>query len=122
MLEFGTNDLAAGCAVELLVDIVWSVVDTLRSWYGVRQVALMEMFPHAAGRYPCVPGFNSAAWSYNDQLQEHAAAVDGVHVYHHQGMVDNYLLDGSHFNAAGMEKYAKSMRHAVLKYSSRHLA
>ena len=43
LLEFGTNDLAAGCAVELLVDMVWSVVETLRSCYGVGQVALMEI-------------------------------------------------------------------------------
>ena len=81
LLEFGMNDLAAGCAEELLVDMVWTVAETLRSCYGVRQVALMKMFPHAAGRYPCVPGFNYPARSYNDQLQEHAAAVDGVHIY-----------------------------------------
>ena len=49
-LDFGTNDLAAGCAVELLVDMVWSVVETLHSCYGVRQVALMEFCPRAAGR------------------------------------------------------------------------
>ena len=42
LLAFGTNDLAAGCAVELLVDMVWSEVETPRSCYGVRQVALME--------------------------------------------------------------------------------
>ena len=124
LLEFGTNDLAAGCAVELLVDMVWSVVETLRSCYGVRQVALMKMFPHTAGQYPCVPGFNSAARSYNDKLREHAVGVDDVHVWHHQGMVDNwrqYLRDGCHYNAAGMKKYVKSMRRAILKYSSPHL-
>ena len=78
----------------------------------------MEMFPHTAGRYPCVPGFNSAARQYNDQLRELAAAVDGVHVYHHHGMVDNwrqYLRDSVHFNTAGIKKYAKSMRCAILK-------
>ena len=125
LLEFGSNDLAAGCAAELLVDMVWSVVETLRSCYGVRQVALMEIFPRAAGRYPCVPGFNLAARSYNDQLRERAVGVDVVHVCHHQGMVDNwsqYLKDGVHYNAAGMKKYVKSMRRAILKYSSPHLA
>ena len=123
-LDFGTNDLAAGCAVELLVDMVWSVVETLRSCYGVRQVALMEMFPRAAGRYPCVPGFNYAARSYNAKLRERAAGVAGVYVCHPQGMVDNwrqYLRDGCHYNAAGMKKYVKSLRRAILKYSSPHL-
>ena len=105
LLEFGTNDLAAGCAVELLVDMVASVVETLRSCYGVRQVALMEFFSRAAGRYPCVPGFNYAARSYNDKLRERAAGVAGVRVCHHQGMVYNwrqYLRDGCHYNAAGV--------------------
>ena len=123
-IDFGTNDLAAGCAVELLVDMVWSVVETLRSCYGVRQMALMEMFPRAAGRYPCVPGFNYAARSYNDKLRERAAGVAGVYLCHPQGMVDNwrqYLRDGCHYNAAGMKKYVKSLRRAILKYSSPHL-
>ena len=31
--EFGSSDLAVGCAVDLLVDMVWSVVETLRSCY-----------------------------------------------------------------------------------------
>ena len=38
--------------------MVWSVVETVRSCYGIRKVALMDIFPRAAGRYPCVPGFN----------------------------------------------------------------
>ena len=82
------------------------------------------MFPRAAGRYPCVPGFNYAARSCNDKLRERAVGVDDVHVWHHQGMVDNwrqYLRDGCHYNAAGMKKYVKSMRRAILKYSSPHL-
>ena len=38
--------------------------------------------------------------------REGAVGVDGVHVCHHQGMVDNwrqYLKDGVHYNAAGIK-------------------
>ena len=47
------------------------------------------MFPRAAEQYRCVPDFNLAARSYNDQLRERAVGLDSVHVCHHQGMVDN---------------------------------
>ena len=60
----------------------------------------------------------------NDKLRERAAGVAGVYVCHPQGMVDNwrqYLRDGCHYNAAGMKKYVKFLRRAILKYSSPHL-
>ena len=125
LLKFGTNDLAAGCAVELLVDMVWSVVETLRSCYGVRQVALMEknVLVLQDGT-PVCPALTTQPGHTMTSYRERAVGVDGVHVCHHQGMVDNwreYLRDGCHYNAAGMKKYVKSMRRTILKYSSPHL-
>ena len=55
LLDFGTNDLAAGCSAELLVDRVMAVADTLLASYGVKWVVVMEVFPRANGRYYLLP-------------------------------------------------------------------
>ena len=123
VFDFGTNDLAEGCAVDILVDRVGAVVDTLLASYGVKQVVVLEIFPRMAGRYPYPDNFNEKVISYNNALRERAMEDSRFHVHHHQGMVNNfqqYLLDGVHLNATGMAKYAKSVRRAVLKYSARH--
>ena len=122
LLDFGTNDLAAGCSAELLVDQVLAVTDTLLESYGVKHVIIMEVFPRTDGRYRCPPGFNVEARRYNLLLRERLAACPRTHLHHHKGLVDNwpqYVADGVHLNAAGMMKYTKSVRRAILKYSAR---
>ena len=82
----------------------------------------MEVFPRTDGRYRCPPGFNVEARRYNLLLRERLAACPRTHLHHHKGLVDNwpqYVADGVHLNAAGMTKYNKSVRRAILKYSAR---
>ena len=124
VLEFGTNDLASGCPVELLVDRAIAVAQTLLEKYRVKQVVFVEICSRFAGKYPCSPSFNLEARQYNEALRRQVSTDRRIHVHHHHGMVDNweqYLSDGVHFNQAGMTKYAKSLRRAILRYSSRHL-
>ena len=61
LLDFGTNDLAAGCSAELLADRVVAVAEPMLASYGVKRVVVMEVFPRAIGRYRCPPEFNSEA-------------------------------------------------------------
>ena len=124
LLEFGTNDLADGCPVELLVDRAIAVAETLIEKYGVKQVVFMEVLSRTTGRYRCPPNFNSEARRFNDALRLRVAGDRRMHVHHHRGMVANWednLEDGVHLNATGMLKYVNSVRRAVLRYSSRHL-
>ena len=123
LLDLGTNDISAGCSPDILVDMVMSVAETLVADYGVKQVIITEIFPMRSWKCPCSPNFNHDALLYNLALKQQLSMHEHIHTYHHQGLVDEweqYLLDGLHLNAAGMTKYAKSMRRAILKYSSRN--
>ena len=109
-MYFGTTDLAEGCAVDILVDRVGAMVDTLLASYGVKQVVVLETSTRTADH------FNETVISYNNALLERVAEDSILHVHHHQGMVENfqqYLIDGVHFDATGMEKNAKSVCRAV---------
>ena len=117
------NHSATECSPDILVDMVMSVAETLVADYGVKQVIITEIFPRRSWKYPCSPNFNHDALLYNLALKQQLSMHEHIHTYHHQGLVDEweqYLLDGLHLNAAGMTKYAKSMRRAILKYSSRN--
>ena len=125
ILDFGTNDIADGCDVDLLVDKAIAVAETLTTDYDVKQVVFMEIFPRKFGRYRTPRLFNQNARAYNVRMRARVQDLPRIHVHHHQGMVANcnqYLHDdGVHMNSIGMGKYAKSVRRAILRYSSRHL-
>ena len=123
LLDFGTNDLAAGCGAELLADRVIAVSETLLCSYGVKRVVVMEVFPHTHGRYRCPPAFNLEARRYNILIRDRLSSHPQIHFHHHQGLVANwqqYLVDGIHLNDRGMAKYSTSVRRAILRHSSRY--
>ena len=84
LLDFGTNDLSAGCSPDILVDMVMSVAETLVATYGVKQVIITEIFPRRAWKYPCPPTFNQDALRYNLVLKQKLAMHEHIHIYHHQ--------------------------------------
>ena len=123
LLDFGTNDLAAGCSAELLADRVMAVAETMLDSYGVKRVVVFEVFPRADGRYRCPPEFNAEARRFNILIRERLASSNQIHFHHHKGMVTNwqqYLVDGVHLNSLGMSKYSTSVRRAILRHSSRY--
>ena len=84
------------------------------------------LFRSANGKYPLNnPQFVQQAHIYNNmvkiligKLPEHERL--GIRFWHHRGLVENwesYLEDGVHLNSVGMEKYHKSLRRAILKFS-----
>ena len=124
VLDFSSNDLAMGCPAELLVDQVLAVAETLLSRYCVIQVVLCEILYRSVGRYPLPLAFNDEAHAYNVALRARVEGSCQLHFLHHQGLVANwqqYLADGTHLNMAGMVRYVKSIRRAIIRYSSRHL-
>ena len=123
LLDFGTNDLAACCGAELLADRVIAVSETLLCSYGVKRVAVMEVFPRTYGRYRCPPAFNLEARRYNILIRDRLSSHPQIHFHHHHGLVANwqqYLVDGIHLTYRGMAKYSTSVRRAILVHSSRY--
>ena len=119
LLDFGTNDLAAGCSAELRADRVVAVAETMLAIYGVKRVVVLEVFPRADGRYRCPPEFNSEARHFNILIRERLAFSNQIHFHQHKGMVTNwqqYLVDGVHLNGFGMSKYSASVRRASSRY------
>ena len=123
LLDFGTNDLAAGCSAELLADRVIAVAETLLGTYGVKRVVVMEVFPRTHGRYRYPPTFNLEARRYNILIRDRLSSSPQIHFHHHQGLVANwqqYLVDGVHLTERGLAKYSTSVRRAILRHSSRY--
>ena len=110
LLDFGTNDLAAGCSAELLADRVVAVAETMLAIYGVKRVVVLEVFPSAVGLYRCLPEFNSEARRSNILIRERLAFSNQIHCHHHKGMVTNwqqYLVDGVHLDGLGCQNTAR---------------
>ena len=119
LLDFGTNDLAAGCSAELLADRVVAVAETMLAIYGVKRMVVLEVFPSAVGLYRCLPEFNSEARRSNILIRERLAFSNQIHCHHHKGMVTNwqqYLVDGVHLDGLGMSKYSASVRRTSSRY------
>lgn len=94
---------------------------------GVKVVVILEV-PYRArvcrGTWRTVGQMNEAITRFNAMCQALCRSSPGARIrfWHHDGMVHQwgqYLKrDGVHFNDRGMAKYFRSVRSAVIRYSS----
>ena len=128
LIDIGTNDLdSLRKPVQVLARELFQVAATLRDRYNVKLVVICEVFYRTpVGRYASSnPNFNELVHEFNQTCKTYAASAShvfrNIHFWHHSGLVHNwqqYIVDGVHFNELGLFKYFRSLRSAVIRFSS----
>ena len=127
-IDVGTNDLdIKRVPPQELAKEVFTAAQTILFMYpNVKRVVIMEiLFRTTLGKFPCRnPRFIAEAHQYNNYMKilvgKHRASTP-IRFWHHKGLVENwrhFIADGVHLTDAGMTKYYKSMRRAVIKFST----
>ena len=124
LLEIGTNDLSLASTNPLiLAAAVFQFARRLIDEFQVTRVVVCQIvhrFPGPRFTFPYA-GFNEAVDAYNAELQRLAAGSAGSVVFwRHPRMqlqVQRFIVDGVHFNFAGMKKHLNSLKHAVVKFA-----
>ena len=128
-LDIGSNDLdSQRVSPQKLAHEVMDIAQLILNTYKeVRMVVICEiLFRSNNGKYPLHnKDFVQQAHIYNNMVKILIGQLPereqfGIRIWHHRGLVQDwqgYLEDGVHLNAEGMDKYQKSLRRAILKFS-----
>ena len=129
IIDIGTNDLDSSCVPPdvLAKNVFEDAKLLLQKYQHVKMVIILEcLFRSVKGRHaPKNPNFVADAHRYNNKLKllvKDQPDRDNapIRFWHHRGLVHNwpsYLCDGVHLTQDGMQKYQKSIRRAILKWS-----
>lgn len=119
VLDLGSNDLCDGTATS--ESTVLAIVDlALRIGRipGVRHVLVCSIIPRLYVPQ-WKPNFNSNVHDTNRMLAKFLEGLPNVHFWRHRSFALNhnklFSHDGFHFNEAGMLRYYRSIRGAVMK-------
>ena len=127
LIHVGSNDLDNGTISSgSLVQSLKRFAQHIKSVFGVRMVIILEVFFRARvcrGPWSSVSFLNNTIKQFNAQCKSLARTTTCPFLFwHHPGMVlawEQYISqDGVHLNKQGLTKYYKSVRSAVIKYSS----
>ena len=128
IVDIGTNDVYnRRASVHSLVHNLFNIVHMLHTTYGVKQVIIMEMFFRTShGRFGSRnPQFNVDVLEFNKlckrYVEVHSCRLRNIQFWHHVGLTNNwqqYIEDGVHLNRSGLAKYYRSVRSAVIRFSS----
>lgn len=128
-IDVGTNDLDS-CLQhpKPLANQVLSSCTYLVKSHSVKHVVILHVLPRTyKGKYPCNnPLFNHQANEYNQAIMAgiKTSTPHGqrrIHFWCHKGLSHNptqYIEDGVHLNNQGMIKYYKSLRRAIIKFTT----
>ena len=112
-LDIGTNYFSTGYPIARQQVVILEILEIFRRL--------------PTGRYHCPVDFNDRVVSYNTLLKQIIDAAGPrytrtIQFHHHHGLVENWqqylLADGVHLNELGLANYYRSLRRAVIKYSS----
>jgi len=128
ILDVGTNDLDNGLfPPNVLADILFRFAESLQQHFKVRHIVILEVFFRTElGQFaPRSPGFNASVRQFNNKCKflstSKPLSERFCHFWHHSGMVANwqqYIVDGVHLTQIGLSKYYRSVRSAIIRYSS----
>jgi hypothetical protein len=121
IVDIGTNDLSGTISPISLANDLWDIAKTLLTT-GVKRVILLgPVYRAAEGRHAAPDQFNEHVRIFNRALQ---MTIKGsslpVHFWYHRGLsaqVTAYITDGVHLNSAGVQKYLRSLRRAVMRFT-----
>ena len=129
VIDIGTNDLdSRRLPPNVLAEQVFQAAKVVSYMYpSVQKIIILEvLFRTSSGTYPRRnPNFTGDAHQYNNKIKllindQPDRASSKIVFWHHKGLVQNwpqYIQDGVHLNPAGMAKYYKSVRRAILHFS-----
>ncbi len=125
LLEVGSNDLDNGyMPTSTLLQDLSNFSMTLKNTYGVSVVAVMCLFFRTTvsrGDWANVDALNDAIYDFNVRCKTMSMYAPFRH-WHHVGLVSNWWQyisgDGVHLNATGLHKFYKSVRSAIIHFSS----
>ena len=119
VLDLGSNDLCDGSATT--ESTVLSIVDLalrIARIPGVRHVLVCSIIPRLFVPN-WKPNFNTNVQDTNRLLAKFLEGLPNVHFWRHRSFALNHTKlfshDGFHFNDAGMLRYYRSIRGAVMK-------
>lgn len=129
IIDIGTNDLdSQRLPPNILAEQVFEAAKVVLYMYpSIKKIIILEiLFRTSSGTYPRRnPHFTGDAHQYNNKMkllmkEFPDRRTSPIVFWHHKGLVQNwdqYIEDGVHLNAAGMAKYYKSVRRAILQYT-----
>ncbi|XP_071502050.1 uncharacterized protein [Diadema antillarum] len=119
VIDLGSNDLCElGATTESTVTALLDLALRVSRIPGVRHVIVCGIIPRLF-----VPkwktNFNAAVHDTNRLLAKFLENLPNVHFWRHRAFTQNhsklFMQDGVHFNEAGMLRYFRSIRGAVMK-------
>ena len=123
VIDIGTNDLFnfTNTPSHSLALQLFDTARHLVQHCGVRHVIILEVLPRTTwGRFGAPQSFSSRVARFNTMLKslvsQHQESTP-ISFWFHKGIladVSQFILDGCHLNPAGMTKYLKSVRRAIL--------
>jgi lysophospholipase L1-like esterase len=121
-LQLGSNDLCDENRepAQVAQDII-SIANFIHVAYDVGCVVIGDIIPRLRQD---LGSFNVRASRANVMIHQACDAQSQIHFWHHRGfsnpVINPFAPDGVHpSNDAGMSKYARSVRHAILFFKSR---
>jgi len=127
MIDVGTNDLTNRRAPPHTLALqVFNIARRLVTHHNVKHVVLFQILPRTTwGRHGQPPAFSARVARYNEMIESLIYRYKDslpISCWVHKGMrsnIDKFISDGVHLNEAGMTKYIKSVRRAILATSRR---
>ncbi len=125
LIEIGSNDLDNGnIPTSTLLHNLSNFALALKNACGVSVVAIMEVFFRAKvcrGNWTSTDALNGAIHDFNARCKDMSSYAPFLY-WHHVGLVSNWCQyicpDGVHLNNLGLYKFYKSVRSAIITFSS----
>ncbi len=119
IVDVGTNDLAGTCSPSHLAS---ALVGEIRGIRACRVIIFFPLFRSYRGRHRGTPDFNERVKSFNARLKRIIHGIDSdLHLWYHKGLsaqASAFISDGVLLNPEGLKKYVRSLRRAVMKFTS----